>query len=242
MKSCAIMQPTYLPWSGFFNLMVSADVFVILDDAQLQRCSWHSRNQIVLAGVAQMLTVPVKRTGLATRICDAEINYASDWRRSHLGQLRQAYRRAPWGTLVIGLVEEVFDAKPVRLVELNLALIRRLAEVLRIETPLVVASELGIGGVRTSRLVELCRVTEATTYLSPSGAAEYLSTDGFSEQSGLELRFQEFVPEEYPQQGGIPFLPRMSVVDVIANVGPSDARGYVLEPSFPTFKVDVRKS
>lgn len=236
------MQPTYLPWSGYFNLMATADLFVILDDAQLQRSSWHSRNQIVLGGGAQMLTVPVKRTGLATRICDAEINYATDWRRSHLGQLRQAYRRAPWGAMVLELVEGALDSKPARLVELNLSLIRSLAEVLRIETPLVLASELGVEGVRTDRLVELCHVVKATSYLSPSGAAEYLAGDGFLERSGLELHIQEFVPDEYPQQGGSRFLPRMSVVDVLANVGASIARSYVSKPSFPTLEADGRKS
>ena len=55
---CAVMQPMYLPWAGYFNLISSVDRFYYLDDAQYERGTWQNRNRILLNGQAQFLTVP----------------------------------------------------------------------------------------------------------------------------------------------------------------------------------------
>ncbi|WP_368506726.1 WbqC family protein, partial [Staphylococcus pasteuri_A] len=40
------MQPTYLPWLGYFSLINSADKFVFLDNVKLEKSDWHVRNKI----------------------------------------------------------------------------------------------------------------------------------------------------------------------------------------------------
>ncbi len=235
MSACAVMQPTYLPWSGWFNLMATADVFVFLDDAQFQRSSWHCRNQIVLGGAAHFLTVPVLRSGLETRIRDAEIDYGRDWRKSHEGQVRQAYGRAPWGRLVIERLTAAWAARPARLLELNLSVITGLAELLDIRTPTRLASELDVVGERSERLLTICERLGAAHYLSPAGSAGYLEADGFASSGRVALHLQHFVPEPYRQRGVPDFVPYMSVVDVIAHLGPEAASVYVRRPSFPSY-------
>ena len=75
MTRVAIMQPTYLPWSGYFGLMQSVDVFVLLDSVQFARRSWQQRNQIKTANGAQWLTVPVQSKGKRDQlICEVELD------------------------------------------------------------------------------------------------------------------------------------------------------------------------
>jgi hypothetical protein len=235
MTACAIMQPSYMPWPGYFNLMATADVFVVLDDAQFQRSSWHCRNQIIVGGVATFLTVPVLRTGIDTKLCDAQINYRRDWRKSHAGQIRQAYSRTPGGALIVDALESVWLSRPDRLIDLNLAIIDTLVDVLRIDTPRVLASRLGVTGERSERLLGICEHLGVEDYLSPAGSAEYLEADGFALAGTVALHLQNFVPEPYLQRETETFIPYMSIVDVIANIGPDLAADYIRQPAFPHY-------
>ena len=86
MKSVAIMQPTYLPWSGYFNLIRLADHFVFLDDVKLEKFLWQTRNQILIDGKQKYLTVPV----LGSRnqlIKDALVNENNNWRKKHINSI-----------------------------------------------------------------------------------------------------------------------------------------------------------
>ena len=62
----SIMQPTYLPWIGYFDLIAKADIFVFLDDVQFSRRSWQQRNRVLLDGKEMMLTIPTKNKGKRT--------------------------------------------------------------------------------------------------------------------------------------------------------------------------------
>lgn len=235
MKSCAIMQPAYLPWSGYFNLMYTADVFVFLDDAQFQRTSWHSRNQIVLDGHQQFITVPVCQRGLGTPLREVEINYARDWRKSHEGKIKQAYARTADGAKIIKMLADIWQSRPLRLVDMTMSIIRDLAALLYIETPLITASELNIQGQRSQRLQDICGALHTEIYLSPGGSARYLDADGFSSSGNLKLHLQNFIPHHYQQFKTSNFIPYMSVIDVIANLGQENAATYIRQCAFPTY-------
>lgn len=235
MKAIAIMQPAYMPWAGYFNLITSADIFVILDDVQFQRSSWQCRNRILLEGKEAYLTVPVRRTGLLSRLDDVMIDYARDWRKSHEGMVRQAYSQTTGGVLVIDALISAWVARPERLLDLNLMIIRSLMNILKIGSDLLSSSKLGAAGKRSDRLIEICHILDATDYLSPAGAEEYLIKDGFQNQSSVSLHLQNFVPHPYRQARSKSFVPYMSVVDVIANLGPDLALEYVRRPSFETY-------
>jgi hypothetical protein len=93
--TAAIMQPTYLPYLGYFQLMAASDVFVFLDDVQFARRSWQSRNRILTADGELMLTVPVKKHDRDTAISDIEIDDGQGWRDKHLAAMRHAYGKRP---------------------------------------------------------------------------------------------------------------------------------------------------
>ena len=87
----AVMQPTYIPWAGYFNLIDAADAFVFLDDVQFARGTWQARNRVLSDGKEHMLTVPTKRVTLQQQIKDVEIQDEDNWRRKHLALLTQNY-------------------------------------------------------------------------------------------------------------------------------------------------------
>jgi hypothetical protein len=81
---CAIMQPTYLPWAGYFNLISQSDVFVFLDDAQFQKNSWHNRNRILVNHLPHWITLPVRHAALCQTIRQTELDDSKNWRRKHI--------------------------------------------------------------------------------------------------------------------------------------------------------------
>ena len=120
----AIMQPTYLPWAGYFSLIDSVELFVFLDDVQIERQSWQTRNRVCIGGREQMLTVPVKKTGLLTQIRDARVNDAANWRKKHQKSLHQAYGGAPFGEMILQQLDFILcDYSQVRLADINIAII-----------------------------------------------------------------------------------------------------------------------
>jgi len=89
-----VMQPTYLPWMGLFDLIDQADVFVFYDTVQFEKQSWQQRNRIRTPGGPQWLTVPVYQS-LGQPITDVRINNTARWRHKHWQSLVTYYRRAP---------------------------------------------------------------------------------------------------------------------------------------------------
>lgn len=225
MTTCAIMQPTYLPWIGYFALMDMADAFVFLDDVQLSKQSWQTRNRIKgESGKELMLTVPIRHAG-DQPIKDVEID-GTHWASKHLKSFQQNYRKAPHYAAAAEIFQGALELTPARLCELNIALISAIAGRLGIDARCVRSSAIAEKSAdRRDRLVDICKAVGADTYLSPAGSAGYLSEEGGEAQfaaHGMTLLFQRYEHPVYPQVNGA-FLPYMCVLDLIANVGIAEA-------------------
>jgi hypothetical protein len=225
------MQPTYLAWPGYFNLIASVDRFVFLDDVQFERRSWQSRNRILAQGKEQYLTVPVRKAAREEIVANMQLDSQQDWRQHHLLSLQHAYSRAPFGGDVISLVQTVLARGQERLVDLNVDLIAAFADILGLAASFTRATQLGCEGRRSEHLANICRAVDCAEYLSPVGSRDYLVEDQFESRYGISLAFQQFTPQPYPQIGGVEFVSHLSIVDVLAHCGPEDARAYVLRGS-----------
>jgi hypothetical protein len=228
----SIMQPTYLPWPGFFNLIAQSDVFIFLDNVQFSYQSWQQRNRIIVNGVPHVLTVPVLTTGRGEQcICQVEVDESKHWRRKHLLTLRQAYARHPFGREVAAVVEGALAGEQRLLVEINLALIEAFCAAMGIQPTFVRSSSLEAAGSRSARLLELCRHFRADTYLSPCGSKDYIEQDGILSASEIRVVYQNFAAAPYAQLGVKEIVSHMSVVDVLANLGFEGGRKYVEQGS-----------
>lgn len=222
MTTAAIMQPTYLPWLGYLDLLDRVDVFVLLDNVQFSKQSWQQRNRIASRTGTAWLTVPVEASVRERTRLDRAVVRDVAFVDRHLGAIRTVYRRSPgWGRWwpVLDDALRTAAAPGVSLASMNEALLRRLAAELGITTPMVRAGAIVESADRAGRLVELCRAVDADAYLSPIGAARYLATDvaSFTEAS-IGLSFQGYEHPVY-DQGGAPFVSHLSVVDALMRLG-----------------------
>lgn len=225
---CAIMQPTYLPWSGYLNLVSRVDCFIFLDDVQFQRRSWQSRNRIMINGVELMLSVPTIKSHRSTLLKDIEICYENDWVSKHWKSLVLGYEKAEHGKELLSIMEPIYRATKIAyLAELNCLIIKTLCGALNIETKFLYASELNCIGSRSLHLIELLKKCKCSEYVSPIGSKEYLAEDRFEEHSSIKLTYQDFSPKPYPQKKSSGFISHLSVVDLIANVGVSKSKEYI---------------
>lgn len=212
----AAHQPQYLPWLGYFHKMDQADVFVLLDNVQYKKNEWQNRNRIKTVQGWQWLTVPVLYK-FPEWINQVRINNRVDWCRKHFQALITNYSRAPFFGLYRDFFEETYRREWEMLVDLNLHLIRFLAGCLGITTELRLASDYELSQEPNRRLIELCKLLGADTYLAGQGGRDYMDLVQF-EQAGVKVVFQEFNHPVYGQLYG-DFLPFMSVVDLLFNQG-----------------------
>jgi hypothetical protein len=222
----AIMQPTYLPWAGYFNLISRVQRFVFLDNVKIEKSSWQVRNRILHNGAPHFITVPIQ--GSREQRID-EVQVSGDmWRQKHVKMLRQAYAKHAYGAAVVDTVASVIlDPAVTRLAELNTRLVATLAEQLELECAFCSASQVETTGTRSLRLIELCRHFGEGDYLSPAGSRDYIDEDRAFEQAGIPVEYQSFTPARYAQRGSDEFVPSLSIVDVVANLGWRKARDYV---------------
>jgi hypothetical protein len=214
-----VLQPGYLPWLGYFDLMNKADIFVHYDDVQFDKHGWRNRNRIKGPRGPVWLTVPVLHRGRSGQsLLEVEIDNRQDWRRKHLAAVRQYFARAPFAEAVVPALSGILGKPQSQLIELDLAIIDWLAFELGVSTPRHRSSQLGVAGDRNDRLLNLCRHFGASRYLSGNAARSYLDMARF-EAAGVEVVWHDYAHPTYKQLHGA-FVPYLSVLDLLLNVGP----------------------
>ena len=213
----AIHQPQYLPWLGYFDKIDQVDLFVILDNVQFKKNEWQNRNRIKSAQGWQWMTVPVLHHH-PENICDVQINNREDWNRKHLHALEINYRRAPFFRNYHPFFQDLYNKEWLTLDVLNRTTVEFLMEALGIKRPVLLASRMKLRDEPTDRLIDICRVVGADTYLTGKGGENYLALDRF-EEANLQVVYQNFQHPVYAQLYG-PFEPALSAVDLLFNCGP----------------------
>jgi hypothetical protein len=218
----AIAQPTYLPWLGYFDLIDQVDVFVLLDSVQFEKQSWQQRNRVKTPAGLQWLTVPVRIKGRSAQLIkDVEIA-EPDFYIKHLNLVREHYRTAVHFENILAPLSVILKelAQNGNLAAMNIRLIEWFATMLRIRTPLVRSSTLGVQGKRSWLNLAICEALGATEYYSAIGSADYLLQEiGIFRDRGVEVHFHNFQHPEYKQLFP-PFCSHASVLDLLLNEGP----------------------
>jgi hypothetical protein len=221
----AISQPGYLPWAGFFDLIDQVDQFVLLDDAQFVKQSWHQRNRIKSSTGLQWLTVPVIFRGrLGQSLSEVEIREPDFWQK-HLRSVEVNYGRAQYFENYFPRLREILEkhGPGKNLIDLNLALLEWLAGMLSVNTPMVRSSTLQAEGKRSEHLLSLCQRLGATDYLSPRSSTYLLDDLDMFAEAGITVWFQNYTHPEYEQRFP-PFVPQASVLDLLFNKGPESGK------------------
>ena len=231
-RTVAIMQPYFLPYIGYYQLIAAADLFVVYDTIKYTKSGWINRNRLLRNGEPAVFTLPLRHGADHLDICERELapTFRAD---TLLNQVRGAYRRAPYYEPTVHLLEEMLRTDEVNLfgfLERSLATVCRYLGI-PTETRRSSEVELETGLHAQDRVIAICRATGAAVYINPPGGVELYSAFAFAAQN-IALRFLAPELAEYPQFGG-PFVPRLSILDVLmfnplATVAESVQTGYRL--------------
>jgi hypothetical protein len=219
---CVILQPSYIPWRGYFDQIDRADLFVYYDDVQYDKRGWRNRNRIKTPQGPRWLTIPVNSHGAQTEnipIGDIRIAWDRPWNTEHWQTIRMAYHQAPFFAAYAPLVEDFYRRRYERLADLTIELTTALAQTMGIEhTRFLRASDLHAQGAKTDRLLNILKTVGATSYLSGPSAQDYIEREKF-QSAGIEL---EFIQYDYPAYDQLypPFDPQVSILDLIFMLGP----------------------
>lgn len=213
----AVHQPQYLPWLGYFDKIDKADVFVLLDTVQFKKNEWQNRNKIKTAQGWQWLTVPVLYR-YPQLINEVTINNKVNWQHKHRQAMVSNYKRAPYYEMLEDFLEGIFSHSWQSISQLNGEVVRRLATILGIDTPIYLASDLGeFPQDPDERLIAITKHFGAGTYFAGMGGRGYMNLDIY-DKNEIEVIFQDFKHPVYHQLFG-DFEPFMSVIDLIFNHG-----------------------
>lgn len=214
-----ILQPSYLPWLGYFEQIWKSDVFVLYDDVQFEKGSWRNRNRIKTPQGPQWLTVPVLSKGQGPQLINhVAINSQVPWQSKHTKALNQNYGKAPYFAEYSESLFNILNRPCEKLADLNLQVISWLNRVLGIQTKVVLSSQLNITGDQIGRLIAVIKYLGGDIFYEGAAGKNYIDIREF-DRSGITVQFQDYVHPVYTQLYG-EFVPYLSVIDLIFNHGP----------------------
>lgn len=210
-----IMQPYFLPYIGYFQLISAVDVFVVYDNVKYTKKGWINRNRFLQNGRDATFTLPLKSDSDALDVRDRSISDSFDKDRL-LRQLGNAYRRAPQFARVVPLLESIVRFEEANLFRYIDNSIRLVCQFLGVPTRMMSSSDIPIDHTLKgqARVLAICGALGATRYVNAIGGVGLYSADAFKARD-IELRFIRSAPIEYPQLGQA-FVPWLSIVDVLS--------------------------
>ncbi len=216
-----ILQPTYLPWMGYFEMIDSSDAYVVFDHVQFERKSWQQRNKIKTANGVIYLTVPVEKSSRETPISKIRISYnQGNPLKNHWKTIELAYKRAPYFGKYKSSFEKIYSQKHVLLKDLNIKIIKLACDILGIKKKIIFSSDLNLKDKnmeKTEKVINLCK-NQGIAHLYDAEGAEKILDKSLFQKEGISVDFQEFLHPEYPQLWG-EFVPYISIIDLIFNQG-----------------------
>lgn len=228
-KVCAIHQPTFFPWLGFFHKLKNCDIFVFLNDAQMPKKegSYMNRTQIISRGESFYITAPIKRPSQGVqRICDVEIvgNKFSRWREKFKKTLQVNYAKCKYYKEYRDFIFDLIDYPSFSLEDYNVNVIWMLARLLKIDNffeKVRFSHFMKLKTTGTQRLIDITKHNGCDTYMSGKGGSDYMDMSAFG-KGKIWLKHQRFEHPVYEQANTKHFVPGLSVIDYIFNVGVHD--------------------
>jgi hypothetical protein len=198
--SLAVLQPSYLPWPGYFNQISRVNTFVFLDDVQYDKNGWRNRNRILFNDNLLWLTIPIyQKNKFGQLLKEVKINYEINWMVKHLNTIKHAYGKCAYFDDFYPPLEKIILKKTENLVDLNIEIILLICNFFSIECNFHKSSELHVGGDKNSKLVGICKKLGCKTYLTGNSAVNYINLDCFKNNS-INVVWQDFNMQIYPKE------------------------------------------
>ncbi|HTP64917.1 MAG TPA: WbqC family protein [Geobacteraceae bacterium] len=215
----SIHQPSYWPWLGLLDKIAKSDLFVLLDNVQLNKDSYQRRNIFLAGNSEKYLTIPIDYF-MGVKINEARIKDET-FPRKHYETLRGWYMKSPFFAQVEELICPLYQRHYETLIEIAMETMLASLEAFGIKTRVMLASELDAAGAKGELVLNICKAVNATSYLSGKGALQYFQERDFVAFStaGIEVVFQQFTHPVYAQYGAQQFIPGLGCLDYLFNCG-----------------------
>ena len=209
----AIMQPYFLPYIGYFQLINAVDKFIFYDDVNFIKNGWINRNRILINGEAKYITIQLKEASSFKQIKEIEF---TDNRRKILRSIEQAYAKAPYAKSIMPLINSILTFDSNHISNLAINSVKSICNYLEINTTFELSS-LDYKSTktleRTERIKELCKLNNADTYINVIGGQELYAKQDFATEN-ITLKFLKSNSVTYKQLNE-EYIPWLSIVDVL---------------------------
>lgn len=211
----AIMQPYFLPYIGYIQLINAVDTFVFYDDVNYINRGWINRNRFLMNGQDALFTVPLKDASQNKLINQVMIADDAKWRSKMLKTWEQSYKKAPYFEPVFDLLQAIVHTPTHSIAELVWVSFEHILPYLQINTRLVKSSEIYQNSALKAqeRILDICKQEAANHYINPIGGIE-LYDKAFFEEQKIKLNFIRSTPIHYPQFKN-EFVPWLSILDIL---------------------------
>lgn len=210
----AIMQPYFLPYIGYFQLINSVDEFVIYDNIKYTKKGWINRNRLLLNEQDVLFSLPLKKGSDSLHVVQRELSSNFD-REKLINQFKEAYRHAPYFSQTYNLLNSIIINDNNNLFQYILYSVRAICAHLDIKTKIHIASEINIDHALQSqdKVLAFCHALDADTYINTIGGIDLYNKEKFQSQ-GIDLKFIQTKNFSYPQFK-TKFIPFLSIIDIL---------------------------
>lgn len=228
----SMMQPSFMPWQGLFELIYYSDKFIFLDDFQFVVQSHHTRNKLFINNdKVGYYCVPVQKSRcFQMKLNEVMLVENIQWKKKLLRTIEYNYKKTPFFNQIYSMLSDVLNENHKTLASLNIALIIKICNLLGIQKDFLYSSnftkDTSSTAKRSARVIELLKWAEADTYISAFGSYDYMKEDKFDFKK-YNVVFQNFHPKKYNQLQSSTFIPYLSIIDSLFNVGKDETLNLV---------------
>lgn len=216
-----IMQPYFMPYIGYWQLMAAVDTYVVYDDVNYIKGGWVARNNILLNGQKHMFTITLN--GASPNKLFNEITIKDDFKKfSRL--IESAYRKAPYYADVSALLNKIYNYGDKSLGTFMMNSFQVVLDYLEIDTKLILSSTIekdnSLRG--KDKVKHICHLLGADTYYNAIGGQELYDKNDFR-VDGINLQFVQTNLTPYAQLGN-EFVPGLSLIDILMFNSPMETK------------------
>ncbi len=227
-KRLAIMQPYFLPYMGYWQLINDVDEFIVYDTIKYTKKGWINRNRFHSNGVDKLFSLPLKNDSDFLFVKDRSL--AADFDRSKLiRQLGNAYTGAPFFHHHFSLIEDIINYPDQNLFGYIFNSIQKICEFLDIKTPLIISSNILSGhedAKGQDKVINLCHARNATDYINPIGGLDLYDKQTFKSEN-INLSFIRARALDYTYDNGKQCLPHLSILDLMMHCPRDQIKSYL---------------
>lgn len=216
----AIMQPYFLPYIGYWQLMSYVDIFIVYDNIKYTKKGWINRNRFLLNGKPEIFSIPLRKDSDCLDVRDRRLSLTFDSEKNKLmRRLDSAYCKAPYYREGKSFLIDVMESNEENLFLFILNSINQVHSRLELKSRIIPSSTLDVHDhlKGEERVIAICKETGATHYINPIGGVGLYNPRRFS-VAGINLLFQQVNSSDYVQYKH-DFVPHLSIIDCIMFLG-----------------------